>query len=254
MKEQTRHLRWESCYNIRDLGGYPTRDGGQTRFGTLVRADVLSRLTPIGRAALLDYGVRTVIDLRSPEELALDPNPFASPGEHDRHITYHNLQLGAGADPEGIAAVHAADEREDYSLAFLYHTILNHYGRGIAAIMRTIATAADGAVLFHCYAGKDRTGLIAALLLALADVPAEVIAEDYALTQDRLRPVFDAWIDDEPDPIQRARLAHQLGAAPETMLALLEHLATSHDGAEAYLRAAGMAPNDIGRLLARLRG
>jgi protein-tyrosine phosphatase len=254
MEEQKRHLRWESCYNIRDLGGYPTRDGRQTHFGALVRADVLSRLTPIGRAALLDYGVRTIIDLRSAEELAMDPNPFAAPGEHDSHIVYHNLPLAMGATREGIAAVQAADEREEYSLAFLYHTILNHYGRGIAAIMTAIATSADGAVLFHCYAGKDRTGVVAALLLALADVPAEVIAEDYALTQECLRPVFEDWIANEPDEAERARLAHRLGAVPETMLALLEHLDTRHGGAESYLRAAGVTSEHIERLRVRLRG
>jgi len=72
-----RHCAWEACYNIRDLGGYPTRDGSQTRWRALVRADDLSRLTPIGRRALLAYRIRTIVDLRSPAEVAHAPHPFA---------------------------------------------------------------------------------------------------------------------------------------------------------------------------------
>jgi protein-tyrosine phosphatase len=107
--------------------------------------------------------------------------------------------------------------------------------------------------LFHCHAGKDRTGLIAALLLALAGVPEPTIAEDYALSQECLQPIYDERLSQERDPAQRARLARMFGSVPETMLGILEHLNTRHDGAERYLLAAGVAPADVERLRRRVR-
>ena|SRR6266542_4116145 len=76
---RARVLNWDACLNARDLGGYPTGDGGQTRWGVCVRADTLSRLTSVGRTALLDYGVRTIIDVRRADELQVDP--VLLPGE-----------------------------------------------------------------------------------------------------------------------------------------------------------------------------
>src|SRR5215217_5485841 len=111
--QQARLLRWEACYNARDLGGYATADGGQTRWGAFVRADNLSRLTPSGRAALLNYGVRTVIDLRRAAELQINPNPFAEPAAKAPLPMYLNLPLGLGADSAGVAAVAAAGAGED---------------------------------------------------------------------------------------------------------------------------------------------
>ena len=73
LESEERHLRWDSCLNVRDLGGYPTADAGETRWRAIVRADTLGRLTPVGSDALLAYGVRTVIDLRHAAERARDP-------------------------------------------------------------------------------------------------------------------------------------------------------------------------------------
>jgi protein-tyrosine phosphatase len=75
-----RRLSWDACFNVRDLGGHPIVDGGQTRWRAVVRADTLCRLSETGRAALVDYGVRTVIDLRSARELEAVPHPFANNG------------------------------------------------------------------------------------------------------------------------------------------------------------------------------
>src|SRR5262245_37857138 len=127
-----RRLSWDACYNIRDLGGYPTRDGTQTRWRSLVRADTMCRLTADGRAALLDYGVRTVIDLRRSDELRLDPNPFASPQGQTGVMNYLNLPLGAGASIHERAAVKDASGT---TLEGLFCTVLDNYRRGIAAIV-----------------------------------------------------------------------------------------------------------------------
>jgi protein-tyrosine phosphatase len=131
--------------------------------------------------------------------------------------------------------------------------VLDHYWRGIAGVMSAIAAAPGGVVLFHCHAGKDRTGLIAALLLALGGVPEETIAEDYALSQACLQPTYDEHLSQEPDPAKRARLARQIGTVPETMLGILEHIDARHGGAERYLLAAGVAPADVARLRRRVK-
>jgi len=246
-------LHWDACYNARDLGGYATADGGRTRWGAFVRADNMSRLTPAGQAALIAYSVRTVIDLRRAEELTIDLNPFAPPSEHTRAVTYLNLPLGLHAERDGILAVQAAGEGDDASLLELSRQVLDHYWRGIAGVINAIAAAPAGAVLFHCHAGKDRTGLIAALLLALAGVPHATIAEDYALSQVCLQPIFDQRLSREPDPARRERMAQMMGAAPETMLGVLAHLDAHHSGAERYLRVAGVAEADVERLRRRIR-
>lgn len=248
-----RVLRWDACYNARDLGGYATGDGGQTRWGAFVRADNLSRLTPSGRAALLGYGVRMVIDLRRSSELRYDPSPFAELVSEATPPVYLHLPLGLGADSTGIATVAAAGAGENASMAELFCRVLDHYSRGIAGVMSAIAAAPEGAVVFHCHAGKDRTGLIAALLLALAGVPEPTIAEDYALSQVCLQPIYDARLRQERDPAARGRLAHMMACAPETMLSILDHLNTRHAGVERYLLAAGVPSAELERLRRRLR-
>jgi hypothetical protein len=139
-----RRLFWNACYNVRDLGGYPTSDGTQTRWRSFVRADTMCRLTADGRAALLDYGVRTVIDLRRSDELRLDPNPFAAPPGQTGLVTYLNLPLGAGASIDERAAVKAASET---TLEGLFCAVLGNYWRGIAAILAAITSAPEGGVL-----------------------------------------------------------------------------------------------------------
>src|SRR5688572_11475261 len=166
-----RVLGWDGCLNARDLGGYPTRNGQETRWGAIVRSDNLTPLTAAGRQALVAYGVRTVIDLRRPSETAEFANPYAEPGPHD--VAYANVPFERpAADPD----------REPDSLAAQYRWMLDTFPGGVAAIVTAIARAPAGGVLIHCMGGKDRTGLIAALLLDLAGVERAVIGEDYALT------------------------------------------------------------------------
>jgi protein tyrosine/serine phosphatase len=252
-EQRARLLGWEACYNARDLGGYATADGGRTRWGAFVRADNLRRLTASGRTALLSYGVRTVIDLRRAGELRVDPNPFAERAADAALPIYLNLPLGLGADSADVAAVAAAGAGEAGSLLKMSRQVLDRYWRGIASVMTAIAAAPEGAVLFHCHAGKDRTGLVAALLLAIAGVPEPTIAKDYALSGPCLQPIYGQRLSQEPDPQKRARLAQMLSAVPETMLSILEHLNTRHGGAERYLLAAGVTPADLERLRRRVR-
>ena len=149
-----RHLAWEGSYNIRDLGGLVTVDGRVIRWGALVRADNLGHLTPAGQAALVAYGIGTIIDVRSAAECATWPHAFS------RHATIRtvNIPIGTGADADAQAALDAASDLADWG-----RLALRHCQPAIAQLATQIAHAPPGGVLIHCHAGKDRTGLAVAL-------------------------------------------------------------------------------------------
>jgi protein-tyrosine phosphatase len=242
-REWTRRLAWEGLLNARDLGGYPAAGGRETRWGAVVRSDSLAALTGAGRAAMADYGVRAIVDLRLPAELADDPNPFAEPGDHGIRYTNVSFIDPAAAPPDAVS-----------TLAEDYLQMLDRYGHGVAEAMAAIARAPDGPVLIHCAAGKDRTGLISALLLGLVGVPAETVAADYALTAELLRPREQQWLAGLP-PGERAERQAQLARyAPtaEVMLEVLQGLDRRYGGVERYLEAAGVSRADLERLRDRL--
>lgn len=242
-REWTRLLAWEGCLNARDLGGYETRDGRETRWGTVVRSDSPAALTEAGRAALADSGVRAIVDLRLPGELADDPNPFAEPGDHG--IAYTNVSFidPAAAPPDAVS-----------TLAEDYLQMLDRYRQGVAEAMAAIAGAPEGAVLIHCAAGKDRTGLISALLLGLVDVPAETIATDYAMTAELLRLREQAWLArfSPEERAEREAMVARYAPTAEVMLKVLEGLAERDGGVEPYLRSTGLSQDDLDRLRDRL--
>lgn len=240
-------LRWENCYNVRDLGGYETVDGRRTRFGAFVRADNLSRLTSDGRTALQRYGVRTVIDLRSPFELEMDPPPFGESGaSHD--VRYRNLPLieqdSMNAQAIATAATNSA----------MYRAVIHGCAGELVAILRAMVEAPEGCILIHCHAGKDRTGIVAAIVLRVAGVAPECIAEDYAASNDRLRPYYDEVLADISDVHERASTASQYFADPDIMLDLLQYIERKYGGIERYLRNAGLKEGEIEALRARLIG
>ncbi len=242
-----RVLHWDACYNVRDVGGYDTVDGRRTRWGALLRGDNLCRLTHEGQAALVAHGMRTIIDLRSPSE-QIAPHPFADPNGHDGLLTYLNLPLLDERDSTGMAEINA-----DPSLQKLYAVILHRYGARVARVMKAVAEAPAGGVLVHCHAGKDRTGVVAALLLALAGVPADTIAEDYALSDGLLQPLYATTpLSGGPASIKRDTVAQQLSSPSGVMLATLTHLDTMYGSVRAYLEAQGASTRDMERIKERL--
>ena len=122
-----RRLTWEGCLNARDLGGYPTSDGRETRWRAIVRSDDPSPLTEAGRTDLLEYGVRSIVDLRMPEEVSAYPNPFAQPGDHG--VAYTNLSL---IDP-------AVARPEFTTLAADCISMLDRFRATVAAAVTAIA-------------------------------------------------------------------------------------------------------------------
>jgi len=248
MIQSSRRLLWSGCSNVRDLGGYATANGGVTRTGSFIRSDNLARLTADGQEVVRQGGVSTVIDVRSPYELDLEANPFAWASTVGGPV-YRNLPLMDEADAEGIALVNAAP-----TVAEAYRLMLDRFQNNIGVIMAGIADAPPGAVVVHCHAGKDRTGLIVALALRLAGVSEDRIAEDYALSDTYLGALYQEMLDKKADPAERARLAEQLSSKPEAMLGALSHLDERYGGVEPYLSGCGLDAETIRRLLSRLVG
>lgn len=229
---QSRRLLWDGCLNVRNLGGYVTANGGVTRASSLIRSDNLARLTAAGQQSVRETDVSLIIDLRSPYELGLEANPFAQMLVADP--LYLNLPLLDETDAEGMALINPA------SMTEMYRIMLDRFQNNVGKIMMAIADAPPGTVVFHCHSGKDRTGLIAALVLKLAGVPDADIAADYALSDNYLSTLYNAMLAKKADPEARARLAEQLTSKSETILNTLSYLEEQYGGTESYLKACGL--------------
>jgi protein-tyrosine phosphatase len=247
MNPSPRTLYWPGCLNVRDLGGLPTEDGRLTQTGSLIRADLLSHLTTEGKQALLDYGVRTIVDLRGPQEIAENPPPRFGPGIAAPR-TINPPQRDARWELDSSPA--AAKLKKARTRTELFIMVLDLYPDKQAGILRTIALAGPGPLVFHCHSGKDRTGIAAALLLDLAGAREEAIAEDYALSQGNLWAGYQERVQEgRVDPNDRWAIPL---TDPQTIHDLLAHLRDQYGGTEAYLRAAGLTSEEIGRLRSRL--
>jgi protein-tyrosine phosphatase len=239
MHNSERLLAFPALLNARDLGGYPTVDGGQTRWRSLLRSDDLAQLTAEGVQALADFGVKTVIDLRWSEEIALNPSPIATQAPQ---IRYLHVSLLASTPSEWRDLLQSC-AKEMWKCA-----VLERVRSQLRDVLRAIASAPPGPLLFHCVAGKDRTGLIAALMLTLADVKPEAIAADYA---ESTRMLGDAYLKrykdaDPQDVLENVRCPEE---GVHNMLAYLE----SKGGIRQYSKMIGLNEMEIARLRARLR-
>ena len=247
---RSRDLTWDGCLNVRDLGGHSTEDGGETVYGSIVRADSVSELTPGGWEALVAYGIRTVIDLRGDHEREDDP-----PGELPVTVEHVPFMEASEAEWEEIAGeLERLDElpvadatREAYVI------FLERFKPNVGNALKAVAEAPEGGVVVHCVGGKDRTGLLTALLLHLAGVPTEEIASDYALSEERLRPRHDAWLEAAETEAERRRLERITQTPPQVISGLFEELERRYGGIEDYLRSAGVSDEDLARARARLR-
>jgi protein-tyrosine phosphatase len=233
-----RHLRLDGTYNVRDIGGYRTRDGLVTRWYTLFRADSLHRLAPTAQAILLDHGVRLVVDLRRSDELQAAPNVFTT----STCVHYRHLSLLADVPP-----VVNGDPR---ALVETYRYILDQRQAQVYEVLAALATPGNLPAVIHCTAGKDRTGVIVALALGVAGVPTETIVEDYALTATCLDEAF--MEETRQRALKRGYTWEQykplVGCPPDYMVTTLQHLETEYGGIEAYVRTIGLSEAQIERL------
>ena len=250
---QPRDLVWDGCLNVRELGGLPTGDGGKTRLGAVVRADSVRQLSDNGWRALVDHGIRTVIDLRGDEERAEDP-PTELPVEVV-HVPFFEANDAEWDEISGeLDAAVAAAPDVPTATRDVYLIFLERFRSNVADAVRAVANARAGGVVIHCVGGKDRTGLLSAFLLQLAGVCAEDVAADYALSEERLRPRHEAWFAaaETEAELERLRRISQTPAA--SMLGVLAELERRYGGLDEYLRGAGVTDEELELLRARLRG
>jgi hypothetical protein len=165
----TRRLDWEACRNVRDLGGLPAAGGRVTRFGAVVRADSPDRLSPAGWGALRENGIRTVVDLRNE-------------GEYGPAHPVETVRLPLDGVDEDPAFWEQWATGPQFGTPLYYGPHLDRFPERSAQVISAIASAPAGGVLVHCVGGRDRTGQISMLLLALAGVAPELIAADYELS------------------------------------------------------------------------
>ena len=242
-----RILAVDGLVNVRDLGGLSTTTGGRVRTGRVIRSDNLRGLSPTGAAALMDdYGIRLVVDLRTVEECEREGiSPLTGPGHQ-----YVNLPLvpQSAITEDQIAAGFPTNLVDDY-LAHLQVSPLS-----IVAALGLLADPANLPAVVHCTAGKDRTGVVVAILLDLLGVPAEEIVADYAATAPAMEIVL-ARIQASPF-FKSTGLADApawiFEAKPETMRRYLELLHERFGGGEAWALAHGLEPTVPGRLRAAL--
>jgi protein tyrosine/serine phosphatase len=233
-----RHLDWDGCFNVRDLGGLRTIDGRETRWGAVVRADALDALTAAGWAALAAHGIRTVVDLRNDDERRPDAAPRPA------GVTTIQLPLDASEDREFWSVW---DSGPQFGTPLYYRPHLDRFPERSAAVLSAIARAEPGGVAYHCGGGRDRAGQVTMLLLALAGVAPADIAADYALSAERLRARYAAHGEEHEGALLESFLAAKGTTAAELVVATLAEL-----DVEACLREAGLTDDDVAALRARL--
>ena len=243
-----RALSWDGCVNVRDLGGRTTEDGRTTRFGAVVRADSVRALSDAGWDALLAYGVSRIVDLRFHSELALDP-------PRDLTVEVVHVPLMPEIDDgEWVEIDAAGDAQPDAagSIRAVYLELLERRHPQVAAAIAAVAEAPEGTVVVHCHGGKDRTGLVVALLLRLAGVDVEAIGADYALSGPNLRERTAEWIAAAEEDLERER-RRRIGSTPaEAMVGVLEELERRYGSVRDYLGAVGLPAETIDAAAARL--
>jgi protein-tyrosine phosphatase len=247
----TRTLSWDGCVNVRDLGGIPTEDGRTTRLGVVIRSDNIRGLSDDGWRALERHGVTRIVDLRWPEELAQDPPRDVNVDVVHVSVLGPNLAQSREYLRTLDAHVDSVDDVADhYSWAYVEFLERNRsrFGRALAAVAE-----ADGPVVIHCMGGKDRTGLMAALLLRLANVSLDEIGRDYSLSGPNLAPTLEPWLADARDERERRRREKLSGTPAIVMTRVLGEIEDRHGSVRAYVEAAGLRPDQVDRLSELLR-
>jgi hypothetical protein len=222
---------------VRDLGGLPLADGGETEYRVVVRADSLPGLTADGRCALVDYGVSLVVNLRPVREADDDEGVEPLPVPVVR----------APMDPRPVAVAW-----EWPSMHEAYLALADHY-RGTFAQALTALGSAEPPGAIHCAGGRDRTGIACGMALWLAGVEPDVIAADHALSDDSWAPYNDEWLAEAPDEQERERRRRILQPAGRTLAEVLEEI-ERREGIRQLLLGAGADEAALDRLVARLRG
>ena len=250
----------EGAVNVRDVGGLPTVDGGETVYGRVLRSENLQELTAVDIVRLVEeIGVTTIVDLRSTRELMTEgPAPLDSVDgvQHAHHPVLKEFLDASDTVAAALLLTAQQEDRERYPDDLMcghYLGYLENRPEEVVGALRSII-AAPGAAVVHCAAGKDRTGVVVALALTIAGVEREVIVADYVATNDRIEAIVERLSRSKMyggDVSSRPVRAHE--ARAETMQAFLEQLDTRYGGLPSWLAEQGFTADEIGRLRAKLR-
>ena len=225
------------AFNARDIGGYDT-PAGPIAWRRLMRSGGLDAIDDADRAVLAELGVRTVLDLRRDEELETRPNQL---GELNVRTIRVSITPGSlTSEPDAMP-----------TLTDIYTAIVESSGPALAEAINVLAEPAALPAWVHCTAGKDRTGVVVALVLALVGVDDQVIIEDYAVSEALLGTAFVERLSAGNPDI--AEIASDLLASPPALIAsVLEQIRASHGGVAEFLVHHGMDPAAPDRLRAAL--
>jgi protein-tyrosine phosphatase len=244
MANMDRHLRFDRLHNFRDLGGYRGAGGREVRWGRLYRADSLGKLDGADWDRFAALGVRTVVDLRHPSEVARRGRVRECDGIAFRNVSIEHRpydQAGLGADIEVTPYLTGR------------YLELAHDGKAELREAIELLADSDGPAVFHCMAGKDRTGIVAALILTLLGVGEPDIVADFALSGLAADRFTADW--HTRNPGGGHLWPGYCQAPPELMTAFLAGLASRYGSAAEYAeRAAGIGPSTVASLRDRLLG
>jgi protein-tyrosine phosphatase len=240
-----RRIELPGVLNFRDVGGYPVAGGGSVRWRTLFRSDALHRLDAAGAAALAGLGIKTVVDLRTQAEAELAPSPVGGRVIHLPLLPDFQA-LPAPTVPESPGS--------GLDLSSIYRYFVEKCGDNIGTAISELTSDDAFPALVHCSAGKDRTGVVIALILAVLGVPDEIIAADYALSATYLNPELTPAIGQlrASTGLGEELTSEVLESPPELILGTLERVTEAAGSAEGYLRAHGLTGEALTSLRAAL--
>jgi protein-tyrosine phosphatase len=234
------HLPLDGNYNTRDLGGYATFDGRTTNWGKYLRSDTLANLSPASRDVLIDYGVRSVIDLRRSAELQFEPSVFIG----CKAVSYYHQNMTGDLALEGEGKPLESEDPAQRK-GHRYCLILEQRKQILRQIMSILAQEDALPAIVHCRAGKDRAGIVAALVLGIAGVPRETIVEDYILTA---RYLIVRHLEQNPD-LSREEYTwkdyQDVACPPATIELTLYYLEERYGGISGYLTDAGVTDEQL---------
>jgi protein tyrosine/serine phosphatase len=235
-----RDLDWDGCFNVRDLGGLRTNDGRVTRWGAIIRADSLDRLTPVGWSALKAHGIRTILDLRNDDERETSAN------NRQADVNFRHVPLDDLADTSFWGYWASGPQ---FGTPLYYRPFLEHKPERCVAAVAAVARADPGGVVINCGGGRDRTGLVTLLLLALVGAKPDEIASDYELSYEHMPRLYAELGEENQGPMIQEYLRGEKTSARAIILDILAMV-----DVKSCLLAAGLTYDDVSAVRTRLLG
>ena len=235
MTREERLLKVSSIKNIRDLGGYETQEGYFTKAHKYIRSATPAKLTQEDLDYIKNYGVKVSIDLRGAYEVSMAPSVF----EDDEDVKYIHIDLFN--DPNSNLVPSQMTDFKD--MGDLYILILDHLQAQIYKVFKVFLDYPYDGILFHCSAGKDRTGVISALLLDLAGCHEYDIVKDYSESYENNQEIYEELLKLAPSEDQKYLLSQ-----PLYMMKMLNHLRENYGSAKNYLIEIGFSEEEVEEL------